>query len=119
MRLTPKSPPGRITRKAREFASEISRLYAEGYTAAAICQVLSEIGVVISTSTVRREVLRHAKRSQPSRDTPIKSSRQEQEPPVPATSPPTKVAGTHGSGREIAEAFVRSRISNSLVRQKE
>lgn len=58
MKLLPNEPPGRITRKAREFEDEIARLYAQGYTLAAIRRALAAVGVDVSITTVRREMKR-------------------------------------------------------------
>lgn len=57
-RLTPRHQPGRITRKARAYASEIRRLHEAGYTLDAIREALADVGVKVSTSTVWRETKR-------------------------------------------------------------
>jgi hypothetical protein len=57
-RLTPKQPPGRITRKARAYASEILRLHEAGYSLDAIREALADVGVKVSISTVWRETTR-------------------------------------------------------------
>jgi hypothetical protein len=53
-------PPGRITRKTRDFEAEIVQLRAQGYTLEAIRQALAGAGVHVSINTVRREAIRHA-----------------------------------------------------------
>ena len=60
MKLAPTGPPGRITRKARAFASEILQLRAQGYTFEAIREALAGAGVLVSNSTVQREAARAA-----------------------------------------------------------
>jgi hypothetical protein len=57
-RLTPRRPTGRWQGKARAFAGEIGRLHAEGYTFEAIREALADVGVVVSNTTVQREVAR-------------------------------------------------------------
>jgi hypothetical protein len=57
-RLTPRQPPGRITRKARAYASEILRLRESGYSFDAIREAFADVGVSVSRSTVWREVMR-------------------------------------------------------------
>jgi hypothetical protein len=58
MQLQPKGPPGRATRKALLYASEVRRLHAEGHTLESIRLALLDAGVSVSISTVRREVVR-------------------------------------------------------------
>lgn len=75
MKLAPTDPPGRITRKARAFASEILQFRAQGYTFEAIREALAGAGVHVSNSTVQREVARAAGR--------------------PPTVPPVDAAASH------------------------
>ena len=63
MKLAPKDPPGRSTRRARGFAAEIGQLRAQGYTFEAIREALAEAGVKVSKSTVQREMARLASTS--------------------------------------------------------
>lgn len=58
MRLQPKRPPGRSSRKALRFVREVRRLRAEGHTLESIRLALLDAGVSVSLSTVRREVAR-------------------------------------------------------------
>ena len=58
MRLAPRHPPGRKTRKARAYASEILRLRGAGYSFDAIREALADVGVRVSRSTVFRETMR-------------------------------------------------------------
>lgn len=57
-RLTPRQPPGRTTRRARAYASEILRLREAGYSFDAIRSALADVGLKVSRSTVRRETMR-------------------------------------------------------------
>lgn len=118
MKLAPKHPPGRRTRKARAFEAEIRQLRAEGYTFEAIRAALADAGVMVSRSTVQREATRQAldavaegdDGAASNDDTPMK-----RRPPVPAVPPPQ---AEPLSGKDIAEAFVRKRITNPLIRNR-
>lgn len=57
LRLKPRLPPGRTTRKARAYAVEIRRLHELGYTLDAIREALADVGVNVSRSTVWRETM--------------------------------------------------------------
>jgi hypothetical protein len=118
MKLAPKHPPGRQTRKARAFEAEIRQLRAEGYTFESIRAALADAGVQVSRSTVQREAARQALDAAAgvgdgaARDSGTATT---ERPPVPVLAP----AGTESlSGKHIAEAFVRSRITNSLIRNR-
>jgi len=65
LRLAPRQPPGRLNRKVRAFAGEIRRLRDQGYTFEAIREALADVGVVVSRSTVHREVVRLRLKSKP------------------------------------------------------
>jgi len=58
MQLKPRRPPGRVDRKAWQYAVDIQRLRAEGYSFEAIRLALLDVGVAVSESTVRREAAR-------------------------------------------------------------
>ncbi len=134
MKLLPNEPPGRITRKARQFEEEIARLYAQGYTLAAICRALAAAGVDVSITTVRREVKRQAL-SMPAPlaarlaspvVTPPRSTSQPTLPAVPPAAPAAPAApllraglADPPSGKDLAEAFALSRITNPFFRKKE
>jgi len=62
MMLNPKGPPGHAKRKARHFEQEIVRLHGVGYSYRAIREAPAEVGVHVSTSTVKRECGRHVGR---------------------------------------------------------
>ena len=110
MTLTPQHPPGRSTRKARRFEAEIGRLHDMGYSFEAIRQALSNAGVNVSRSTVQREVARRSVRSAPVRPQagPVQPLRSVGAPALPDSR----------SGKDIAEDFVRNRITNPLLRNR-
>lgn len=113
MQLQPRRPPGRRDRKAAAYVAEIVRLRADGYTYDAIREALADVGIELSTSALRREMLRHRKRSERTRSATAPRSRAS-EPVVPAA------VATDSSprlrGRDIAEAFFRDHQSNPLLR---
>lgn len=112
MRLLPRHPPGRASRKALAFAAEIRSLRAAGYSLAAIREALADAGVDVSLSTVRREAARR----------PIGADQAVIATPPPralvATGTPLAVTADARSGREIAESFVKNRVSNPLIRAR-
>ena len=127
MRLAPRGSPGRSTRKARAFAAEIVQLRAQGYSFEAIREALVEAGVQVSKSTVLREMSRHVA-LQPRVDA-VGPGRTGGHASAPAVAPasigaPPAHQSTTGrtdlrSGKDIAQAFVRDRITNPLLRIKE
>ena len=120
MDLTPKLPPGRANRKALAFVADIHRLRAAGYSFEAIRVALLEAGVKVSRTTVKREAARRraAAPSAPQRLAAL--------PPVPlapsgaddAVTTPASFIGDSRSGKEIAEAFMKSRSSNPLMQER-
>jgi hypothetical protein len=114
MKLNPKNPPGRANRKALAFAIEIARLHKDGYSSEAIREALADVGVIVSKSTVQREVARLTRQALPAAQC---------DPAVPS---PTSLAqtATHRladeprSGKDIAEGFVKGRITNPLIRTR-
>ena len=127
MKLVPKEPPGRSTRKARGFAPDMRELRAQGYTFEAIREALAAAGVHVSNATVQREVARLAKGSATAAAASSGSrSGHELQSAVPTTGTlvlPTPPLATPDSstevdlrsGKEIAEAFTSSRITNPLA----
>jgi hypothetical protein len=129
MHLTPKLPPGRSNRKALAFSTEIHRLRTGGYSFEAIRLALRDVGVDVSRTTVKREAARRPAISPLAqhRDGPqpvasvVRSS-----PMAPGTVAPrasswpaaASFVGDARSGREIAEAFMKDRISNPLIRER-
>ncbi len=124
--LAPSSPPGRRNRKGRAFEDQIARLRAEGYTLEAIRDALAAVGVHVSKSTVQREAARKVKLSQapglagsPARRLIAGATPS----PLPTAPSPTSPAASptpadRCSGKDIAEAFVRSRVTNPLIRPR-
>ena len=122
MKLIPRTPPGRTNRRARAFGEEIARLRCEGYGYVAIQEALADAGVIVSKSTVQREVARMSR-------------------PIPQTGKYSTTARVHTasgpistesftppigpplhqrrSGRDVAEAFMKGQITNPLFRSKE
>lgn len=130
MKLVPKEPPGRSTRKARGFALDMRELRAQGYTFEAIREALAVAGVHVSNATVQREVARLAKGSATAVATtsgdrsghelqiaePMTEMPELRTPPL--ASPDSRAEVDLRSGKEIAEAFTSSRITNPLVRAR-
>ena len=124
MKLVLTESPGRSTRKARDFESEIVQLRAQGYTLEAIRRALANAGVHVSISTVRREATRPAVRH------PVRAMREAATTSVPAPSRPSTatlasaetatppVVAEVLSPKEYAEAFMKSQITNPLLRAK-
>lgn len=140
VRLVPDLPPGRCTRKALPYADEIRRLYETGYTLEAIRRALAAAGVLVSRSTVHREVTR-TKRQPQAGSSPVSSRALEQVSQtsvVETTAPPRggEVAVSAGhlaspgkpeessfangpSGEDVAKAFMSTQITNPFMRKKE
>jgi hypothetical protein len=119
MQLQPRRQPGRTDRKAAAYASEIVQLRTDGYTYEAIREALSDVGIALSTSALRREVRRRQQetaRSGPEPRTALRTSAIElPSPSLPRGRAPPAVA----SSREIAEAFFITHPSNPLLRHKD
>jgi len=126
MKLHPKRPPGRVDRKAAAYAADIAELRAAGYTYEAIREALLDVGVVASTSALRREMLRIRTREVGSAPAPGPPPA----PPAPTASlepsalapaphiPPVDLRGGM-SGSDVAEAFFRAHLSNPLLKSQE
>lgn len=127
VKLVPLAPPGRITRKARDFEADIVQLRAQGYTLDAIRQALNAVGVHVSISTVRREALRsEGAVSTPTAEGGKRRTLTLPEPThdqaavaLPAASASTSVPADWGSGKDVAQAYTSSVITNQFVRAKE
>ena len=126
--LLPAHAPGRLTRKAREYRSQIVQLRAQGYTLEAIQQALATVGVLVSISTVRREAIH------PVSFAPWPDATQAAAPAsstvVPAPSPPAALSlcglaptirgfPDASSGKDIAAAYADGKSTNALARAKE
>ena len=132
IKLVPSEPPGRSSRKARRFAPEMRALRAQGYTFEAIRLALASSGVHVSNATVQREVARASEaasvgqglgsRARPDELPPALTHLQESALPSPSTTPQSpqvvSVETDMRSGKEIAEAFASSRITNPLARAR-
>lgn len=123
MKLLLEEPPGRVTRKARRFEAEIAQLRAQGYSLDAIRRALAGAGVQVSISTVRREAIRHAVPA--ATGASVQGTPRESRPLTAAHAlPPAEATASAGlaeeaSGKDQAEAFLRSQITNPLLRAKE
>lgn len=121
VKLQPKQPPARKSRKVRPYADEISRLQADGYTCEEIRMALADVGVVVSRSTVQREAaraLQHRHAIGPTSTDPIPAA-------APATPPndraqllpsPRLQAIDPRSARQAAEDFMKDQVTNPLLR---
>jgi hypothetical protein len=124
VKLAPVRPPGPNSRKARAFAAEIRLLREQGHTFESIREALAAAGVHVSNSTVQREAAR-AWRLLPTTalarplldESALPPS--EAAPERPARAQNSLAAADGRSGKEIAEAFARNRITNPLFRAKE
>ena len=123
MRLTPPAGPRRGYRKARSFHSEIAALRSEGYSCEQIRAALAAAGVVVSKSTMQREISSLSKR--PEGRVPPRSTRAPDPVPMPsrlpqtATPSPTQIPITKQRGKDIAEAFFKDRITNPLFLKRQ
>ena len=132
MKLIPTDPPGRSSRKAKRFAQDMRELRSQGYTFEAIRMALAAVGVHVSNATVQREVARATKAASnaqgsdsgvrpdewpPALTQPMASA---PAPPSTTTQSPqvASVQADMRSGKEIAEAFASSRITNPLARAR-
>ncbi|MCK7494813.1 MAG: hypothetical protein MZW92_29645 [Comamonadaceae bacterium] len=111
MPLTPKRPPGRHRLARRgHIVNDIRRLHAEGYTLDAIREALADEGVVVSKSTVQRELA-----WRPRRDSPPEPPAT----PAPALPPrPPSIVPTHNPKDVADEVFGDSPMSNPLYRSR-
>lgn len=127
MKLHPKRPPGRVDRKAAAYAADIAELRGAGYTYAAIQEALLDVGVVASTSALRREVQRLRTRDLSSAMHPapgpphyVRSEAAASRPsPPPASDLPAPASPGGLRGRDVAEAFFSTHPSNPLLKSQE
>ena len=126
VKLIPRIQAGRTNRRARAYGDEIARLRREGYGYVAIQHALADAGVIVSKSTVQREVARLAKRPPPCALPPALPTHLPQLPrrpegPDPSNSHftrPGALLNDQGSPRDIAEAFFKSQITNPLFKHR-
>lgn len=119
MSLQTRRPPGHAKRKALTYAADIISLRDQGHTYAAIREALEDVGVAVSISTVRREVLKRAPTTAvsapaatPSRPTVSLATRDQAV--SPAATPDAAPGTTTLPGKAIAEEFMRGRPTNTL-----
>ena len=88
----------------------------------AIQEALADAGVNVSKSTVQREVARLARKALPRAVTPGVTVPAQQAhgpgPPATSTSIAHHLADKPHSGKDIAEAFMKGRITNPLFRTR-
>ena len=125
MSLQTRRPPGHAKRKALAYTADILSLRGAGHSLAAIREALEDAGVLVSISTVRREVLKGA--STPADCNPAAAEPAAYLPIGPregrahrgvvsrsaAVPPPRPTAGPL-PGKAIAEEFMRGRPTNTL-----
>lgn len=126
MKLHPKRPPGRVDRKAAAYAADIAELRGAGYTYEAIREALLDVGVVASTSALRREVQRLRTREvgsalhpAPGPPAPSLVPPPSQQPPAIALRLPPQSLRAGMRGRDVAEAFFSTHSSNPLLKSQE
>lgn len=127
MKLHPKRPPGRVDRKAAAYAADIAELRGAGYTYAAIREALLDVGVAASTSALRREMQRlrtrdfssalHLAPGPPQHACSEASAPHGHRPP--AHDPPAPESPARLRGRDVAEAFFSTHLSNPLLKSQE
>ena len=120
MDLTPKLPPGRANRKALAFVADIQRLREAGYSFEAIRVALLDAGVKVSRTTVKREAARRraAAPSAPQRLAALSPVALSPSGAGDAVNTPASFIGNARSGKEIAEAFMKGRVSNPLMQER-
>mgnify|MGYP000847483337 FL=1 len=125
MKLIPTRPPGPNLRKARAFAAEIWQLRAQGHTFESIREALAAAGIQVSNSTVQREVARAARLRTAVTPPAMGVTVAQPMPPAVTTTTPAPTALPDPSvgieprcGKDIAEAFMRNRITNPLIRSR-
>ena len=123
MSLQTRRPPGHGKRKALTYTADILRLRGAGHSLAAIREALEDAGVLVSISTVRREVLKGTLTAAARHSSVVEAA---------AALPFGRMEGrplrrVNGSGeaphldltaalpgKAIAEEFMRGRPTNSL-----
>jgi hypothetical protein len=119
MSLQTRRPPGHGKRKALTYAADIIRLRGQGHSYSAIREALEDAGVLVSISTVRREVLKGTSATaapKPAVEPPASllgvATRSKADSPV--ASPHPAPSTTPLPGKAIAEEFMRGRSTNTL-----
>ena len=125
MSLQTRRPPGHAKRKALAYAADILRLRGAGHSLAAIREALQDAGVLVSISTVRREVLKGASTAvacdpavvKPAASLPLGAREERAQRGVVsrlAAAPPPNPTAAPLPGKAIAEEFMRGRPTNTL-----
>ncbi len=119
MSLQTRRPPGHGRRKALTYAADIIKLRGQGHSYSAIREALEDAGVLVSISTVRREVLKGTSTTaalKPSVEGPASQLglATRSKAAIPVTAPHPAPSTTPLPGKAIAEAFMRGRSTNTL-----
>lgn len=120
--VQPRHPPGRRSRKLRQFGEQIHKLHAAGYTLEDIREALADAGVIVSKSTVQREAARKA-RAPSLRLKPVDSGLPAGRPPLPPDDEPrtttSQSLSRNQSARDLADEFFKSHPCNPLLRTEQ
>jgi len=119
MSLQTRRPPGHGKRKALTYAADILSLRSQGHSYSAIREALEDAGVLVSISTVRREVLKGTSTAAALKsavDVPASqlSLATRGKATGPVTAPHPASSTTPLPGKAIAEEFMRGRSTNTL-----
>ena len=119
MSLQTRRPPGHGKRKALTYAADIVSLRSQGHSYLAIREALEDAGVLVSISTVRREVLKGTSTThalKPAVEGPASQlGLATRSKAVSAfTGPQPAPSTTQLPGKAIAEEFMRGRSTNTL-----
>ena len=119
MSLQTRRPPGHAKRKALSYAADIVNLRSQGHSYSAIREALEDAGVLVSISTVRREVLK-GKSTTPALKQTVEGPASKLgfatrgKAASPVTAPHLAPSTTPLPGKAIAEEFMRGRSTNTL-----
>ena len=127
MTLQTRRPPGHGKRKALAYTADILRLRDAGHSLVAIREALEDAGVLVSISTVRREVLMAASTAAtcnpfvvkpvaslplgPDEKRDLRASRS-------ASAPRSNLNAAPLPGKAIAEEFMRGRSTNLYLTER-
>lgn len=119
MSLQTRRPPGHAKRKALTYAADIINLRVQGHTFSAIREALEDAGVLVSISTVRREVLKGVSTTAVPKPAavppgPYVGLTNRGKAVGPVTAPDPAPGATSLPGKAIAEEFMRGRPTNTL-----
>lgn len=120
MSLQPRRPPGHAKRKALAYSADILNLRRAGHSLSAIREALEDAGILVSISTVRREVLKGAsttpacKPAPSAPQSPGDNSVRRAAADVPSPVPHPAPAAAPLPGRAVAEEFMRGHSTNTL-----